>query len=109
SHSPHGHNRMNKLLILIFALSLLVSASVAQDEFVPDKVQTPAKEEPKKVDPDAEKIKKYDELLKDTTKVEGPYTLYTKKKDNKLDVYMELDPSQLGKYWFLEATLRTGA
>src|SRR6185436_19762204 len=79
------------------------------EEFVPDKGQTPAKEEPKKEDPQAEKVKKYDELLKDTTKVEGPFTLYMKKKDGKTDVYWELSPSQLGKYWFLEATLRTGA
>jgi hypothetical protein len=97
---------MKSFVAFLLAFGLLAAPILAQDEFVPDKGQTPAKDEPK--DPDQEKIKKYEETLKDAVKIEGPFTLYTKKKDNKTDVYWELSPSDLGKYWFLEATLRTG-
>nr|MBA3727240.1 DUF5117 domain-containing protein [Armatimonadota bacterium] len=102
---------MNRIIACLSLAMLLVTGAVSQDEFIPDKGQTPAKEEPKKDDPEKElkeKIKKYDDFLKDTTKLDGPFTLYTKKKDGKTDVFLELDPAQLGKYWFLEATLRTG-
>lgn len=91
---------------------IMATAAIAQEEFVPDKGQTPAKEEPKKDDPEKElkdKIKKYDDIIKDAEKSEGYFTFYKKIKDGKTDVYLELQPGQLGKYWFLEATLRTGA
>lgn len=97
-------------LIFIFS-SVFV---LAQEQFVPDKGQEGALsgQDEKKDDPEKarqDKIKKYEDLLKDSTKHEGPFTLYTKVKDGKTDTYWELDASLLGKYWYLEATFRTGA
>lgn len=102
---------MRKLATSI-ALSLLLFGShlLAQDEFIPDPGQEaaagkapPGKTDEQKKEEDA--IKKYDELLKDAVKTEGPFTFYIKKKD----VFLELDPSQLGKYWVIQGMFRTGA
>ncbi|HET6643998.1 MAG TPA: zinc-dependent metalloprotease [Fimbriimonadales bacterium] len=94
---------------LVATLLVFARFAMCQDEFVPDKGQTPA--EPTKDDPEKEikeKVKKYDDFLKDAKKFEGAFTLYAKEKDGKTDVYVELSPEQLGKYWFLQATLQSG-
>lgn len=77
----------------------------AQDEFIPDPGQ---KVEQQQDDPQKEiqeKIKKYEEAIKDAQKYEGPFTVFQKEDQ----VLFELKPDQLGKYFFLQATLRTGA
>jgi hypothetical protein len=78
--------------------------ALGQDEFIPDPGQTVEQESPQEKDKQ-EKIKKYEETLKDATKYEGPFTIYQKEDE----IYFELSPDQLGKYFFLQATLRTGA
>lgn len=107
---------MKRTLISAIAIIMFLSQVPAQDEFIPDQTgQTPTKEKQDKTDEQKkkeqeekerqEKIKKYEEILKDSTKSEGPLTLYLKKKD----VYLELDPSQLGRYWYIQGAFHTGA
>ncbi|MER3414293.1 MAG: hypothetical protein C4341_08705 [Armatimonadota bacterium] len=90
--------------------ALLIGVAVAprltaQDEFIPDRGQ---KVEQEQTDPQKEiqeKIKKYEEAIKDAQKYEGPFTVYQKEDQ----VLFELKPDQLGKCFFLQAALRTGA
>jgi hypothetical protein len=95
---------------LLTAACLLTGTAWSQDEFVPDKGQSAG--ETKQDDPQKElkdKIKKFDELLKDATKHEGAFTLYTKTKDGKTDLFIELSPENLGKVFFLQSALQSGA
>lgn len=81
-----------------------------QDEFVPDKGQTAG--EVKQDDPQKElkeKIKKFDELVKDAVKHDGAFTLYTKEKEGNTDLYIELSSDSLGKVFFLQSALQSGA
>ena len=98
---------MRKISTALALFGLLLGVAVAQDEFIPDPGQEAGAEQ--EIDDEQKekekKIKKYEEILKDAVKSEGPFTFYLKEKD----VYWELDPEQLGKYWFFQATLRTGA
>lgn len=94
---------------LLAALAILVVSQpvIAQDEFIPDEGQSAGagqgEDDPQK---EREKqLKKWEEAIKDAKKIEGVFTFYQKEDD----VYWELDPSQLGKYWFFQVTLRTGA
>ncbi len=103
-----------KTRIVVLLVGLLGAAGllVSQDEFVPDKGQEGAgggkPQEATKTDTqkkEEEAQKKYDDILKDATKTEGPFTFWQKKKD----VYIELDPSQLGKQFVIQGAFRTGA
>lgn len=98
-----------KTATLLLSLALLSSLGTAQDEFIPDPGQSAG--EPKQEDPLKElkeKIKKYEDLLKDSTKHDGPYTLYTKTKEGKTDLYIELPPEQIGKVFFMQSMLQSG-
>ena len=104
-----NHLMTKQLLALFVSASFIVTAS-AQDVFVPDKgqgeiakpnVQEPTKEEKELQD----KIKKYEETIKDAVKITGAFTFYQKKKD----IFLELTPEQFGKYWMLQGAFRTGA
>ncbi|GIV03178.1 MAG: hypothetical protein KatS3mg015_2008 [Fimbriimonadales bacterium] len=89
-------------LAAVYAVA--ASPSFGQDEFIPDpgqKVEQQSPQDKEKQD----KIKKYEETIKDAAKYEGPFTIYQKEDE----IYLELSPDQLGKYFFLQATLRTGA
>ncbi len=106
---------MKRLLAGLFVVLMLMSVAFSQDHFIPDQEEKPKtdtkqddekkKQEEQEKKDEEEKIKKYEELLKDTTKAEGPFTFYLKKKD----VYVELDPSQLNKTWFIQGAFSTGA
>ncbi len=77
---------------------------------MPDKGQSAG--ETKQDDPQKElkeKVKKFDELLKDAVKHDGALTLYTKEKEGKTDLYIELTPETLGKVFFLQSALQSGA
>ena len=98
-----------KTATLLLSAALLFSGAFAQDEFIPDPGQSAG--EPKQDDPQKElkeKIKKYDDLLKDATKHDGPYTLYTKVKEGKTDLFIELSPEQIGKVFFMQSMLQSG-
>ncbi len=99
----------SKLLLLSLICVFASGRAAAQDEFIPDAGQEKAaKAEPQKTDAekkDDDAIKKYEDLLKDAVKSSGPFVFYIKKKD----VYLELDPSQLGKLWIIQGSFRTGA
>lgn len=97
-------------LAFIVYLSLVPAMVWAQDEFVPDKGQSAG--ETKQDDPQKElkdKIKKFDELLKDAVKHEGPFTLYSKEKDGRTDLYIQLAAENLGKVFYLQSALQSGA
>src|SRR5687767_3846260 len=99
-----------KTATLLLSAALLFSGAFAQDEFIPDPGQSAG--EPKQDDPQKElkeKIKKYEDLLKDSTKHEGPYTLYTKVKEGKTELFIELTPEQIGKVFFMQSMLQSGA
>ncbi len=69
------------------------------------KKQDPPKEEPKKEEPKRDpKALDYEKAVKDLTKVEGPFTLYQRKKD----LLLELPESKLGEVFCLQASLNTG-
>ena len=98
-----------KTATLLLSVALVFGGAFAQDEFVPDPGQSAG--EPKQDDPQKEikeKIKKYEDLLKDTVKHEGPYTLFTKTKDGKTDLFLEVAPDNLGKVFFLQSMLQSG-
>ena len=98
---------MKTTLLLSFAL--LFAFGNAQDEFIPDPGQSAGA--PKQEDPQKElkeKVKKYEELLKDAVKHEGPYTFYTKVKEGKTDLFIELTPEQVGKVFFMQSMLQSG-
>jgi hypothetical protein len=100
---------MKHFISILAALCLLPAALQAQDEFIPDPGQSAG--DAKQIDPQKElkdKIRKYEDLLKDTLKFEGPYTLYTKDKDGKTELYIELDPSQIGKIFYMQSMLQSG-
>lgn len=104
---------MDKKVLASIVLLIFASNSICQDVFVPDKGQAkpaePTKagtQEPSKEEKELqEKIKKFDETIKDATKVVGAFTFYHKKKD----LFLELTPDQFGKYWMLQGAFRTGA
>ncbi|MEO7454561.1 MAG: zinc-dependent metalloprotease [Fimbriimonadales bacterium] len=98
-----------KTATLLLSVALLFGNALAQDEFIPDPGQSAG--DPKQDDPQKEikeKIKKYEELLKDATKHDGPYTLYSKVKDGKTDLFIEITPEQLGKVFFMQSMLQSG-
>ncbi|MDQ2986294.1 MAG: zinc-dependent metalloprotease [Armatimonadota bacterium] len=98
-----------KKFAFAISLALFAGSALAQDEFVPDKGQTAG--EVKQDDPQKElkeKIKKYEDLLQDSTKHEGPYTFYTKVKEGKTELFIELLPDQVGKVFFMQSMLQSG-
>ncbi|MCL6623652.1 MAG: DUF5118 domain-containing protein, partial [Fimbriimonadales bacterium] len=97
----------SKAFAVSFALMVLFSGVQAQEQFVPDPGQqeaTPQKPDEKQQEREKQ-IKKYEDTIKDAVKAEGPFVLYLKEKE----VYWELRPGDFGKYFFLQAALRTGA
>jgi hypothetical protein len=97
----------SKAFALSFALMVFFSGVQAQEQFIPDPGQqeaTPQKPDEKQQEREKQ-IKKYEDTIKDAVKAEGPFVLYLKEKE----VYWELRPSDFGKYFFLQAALRTGA
>ncbi|GIV09695.1 MAG: hypothetical protein KatS3mg019_1786 [Fimbriimonadales bacterium] len=65
------------------------------------------KEDAKKEDP-KKKEKTIEEVTKDFEKLEGLFTLYRKKEAGKDTIYMEIRQDQLGKLYFLQATVSDG-
>ena len=55
-----------------------------------------------------QKPKNIDETVKDFQKIEGLFTFYRQKKDNKDTLYMEVPEEKLGKMFLLQATASTG-
>lgn len=97
---------MTKVLSTVSLFAVVFSIALAQDEFIPDPGQSAGKQEQtdeQKKREDA--LKKYEELTKDATKFEGYFTVWQKKKD----LYFELKPEQLGKYWLFQGAIRMGA
>ncbi|NWF60181.1 MAG: zinc-dependent metalloprotease [Fischerella sp.] len=55
---------------------------------------------------DEDELKAFDEVVKDTKKQQGLFTLYRSKKNNKL--YLEIKPEQLNQNFLATATLESG-
>jgi hypothetical protein len=99
-----------KIAALFVIASFSITVALAQDEFIPDPGQSAG--EPKQEDPQKEikeKIKKYEELLKEAAKHDGPYTLFSKTKEGKTELYIELAPEHMGKVFFMQSMLQSGA
>ncbi|HVL38131.1 MAG TPA: zinc-dependent metalloprotease [Fimbriimonadaceae bacterium] len=105
---------MKKTLILMalpLAWSLTAPAYAQTEKTDPPKPPAQAqgeqkKEEPKKEEPKKDpKIEEYEKAIKDLTKIEGQFNFYLRKKD----VLLEVSEEQLGKMFFIQATLNTGA
>ena len=89
--------------LFCFATTLLVSSSPGrgEQEKAPQVSAPVAKgEEPK---PSEKKVKSFDEIIKDSKKMEGLFTLYLK--EDKL--YLEILPDQCGRMYLLIPTLWT--
>ncbi|MBE9005761.1 zinc-dependent metalloprotease [Fortiea sp. LEGE XX443] len=56
--------------------------------------------------PTKDDLEKFDEVVKDTEKKEGLFTLYRSKKKNK--IYLEIKPEQLNNNYLATATLESG-
>ncbi|QSJ14065.1 zinc-dependent metalloprotease [Nostoc sp. UHCC 0702] len=67
----------------------------------PEQKPKPSEKPPKKDDLEA-----FDEVVKDTEKISGLFTLYRNKEKNK--IYLELKPEQLKKNYLATATLESG-
>ena len=53
-----------------------------------------------------ENLEEFDDVVKDTQKLEGIFTLYRQKENNK--IYLEIKPEQLNKNFLATATLESG-
>lgn len=87
------------LSFLCFALTL-APAAFAQPG-VKDMMPPTEKAADEKKDTELEK---YEKAIKDAVKHEGNLTLFVKEKE----IFMEVDPSQLGKVFIIQATLASG-
>lgn len=89
----------SRFLTLALLAVCLPASSFAQTATTTN--QTPPKQEEPKKDPELEK---YEKATKDAKKYEGEITVWERKKE----VLFELDQAQLGKVFFLQATLYSG-
>jgi hypothetical protein len=97
---------MTKIFLALTLFALVLPAAVAQDEFIPDPGQSAGKQDKSDEEKQREDaLKKYEELTKDATKFDGYFTLWQKKKD----IYWEIKPEQLEKYWLIQGAIRMGA
>ncbi len=103
---------MTKKSFVVFSFAIAFSIALSQNSFVPDKGQgneeatKSSAQEPSKEEKELqEKIKKFDETLKDAVKHDGAFVFYQKKKD----LYLELSPKDFDQYWMLQGAFRTGA
>ncbi|TAE61250.1 MAG: DUF5117 domain-containing protein [Nostocales cyanobacterium] len=72
-----------------------------------NKGKSPKKGESKSQPPKAKgDLKDFDEVVKDTEKSEGVFTIYRNKENNK--IYLEIKPEQLNKNFLAAATLESG-
>ncbi len=76
-------------------------AAGSQSPPAPDGAKADQKKEEPKQDP---KVVEYEKAIKDLKRVEGAWTLYTRKKD----LLLELPESKIGKLFCLQAALNTG-
>ncbi|GAB1539554.1 hypothetical protein NUACC21_22210 [Scytonema sp. NUACC21] len=79
---------------------LQVQKNLDKSEESSEKAGSSAKPSPK------DEFEAFDKVIKDTEKLDGLFTLYKNKKENK--VYLEIKPSQLSKNFLATATLESG-
>ena len=73
-----------------------------------EKTQDKAEQKPKPSEkpPKKDDLEAFDEVVKDTEKISGLFTLYRNKEKNK--IYLEIKPEQLKKNYLATATLESG-
>uniref|UniRef100_A0A0C1RJD1 DUF5118 domain-containing protein n=1 Tax=Tolypothrix bouteillei VB521301 TaxID=1479485 RepID=A0A0C1RJD1_9CYAN len=79
---------------------LQVQKNLDKSEETGEKAGSTAKPAPK------EEFEAFDKVIKDTEKLEGLFTLYRNKEQNK--IYLEIKPTQLNKNYLATATLESG-
>ncbi len=79
---------------------LQVQKNLDKSEATNEKTGSTAKPAPK------EEFEAFDKVVKDTEKLEGLFTLYRNKEQNK--IYLEIKPTQLSKNYLATATLESG-
>lgn len=97
-----------KVSLAFLMTGVMASGALAQsdpDDFTPEvKPAAPAKGEPKK-DEAKTKAEEYDKAIKGLKRVDGPFPMYQRHKD----LLVEVSDDRLGKLFFVQVTLETGA
>lgn len=93
-----------RIAFLAVMAALLSTAALAQEEEDEDEIKPPAQQQTAGKGTPQDEMVKWDKAIKDLPKTTGEFTLYTRKKD----ILVELEPDQIGKLFFVQATMNTG-
>ncbi|TAD97647.1 MAG: DUF5117 domain-containing protein [Oscillatoriales cyanobacterium] len=103
TNPPPKNPRKNRPLIFFILCLAFFLFSLYQGLFLPYSLSAPGPGKEQNSEPS---LQPFDEVIKDTKKSEGMFTLYTNKTTDK--VYLEIKPEQLNKKFLCFVTLASG-